>query len=413
MSSIRPIIQTSLSPEACVTSGEKGTSEKMSGIFSGVAKLLKQIHLNLQCSHIKLEGALGFVKRHSLFKGKCVAKTTNCGKGEDIGKYLQPVAPENLEGTAEKRGFQVDNDPFLLDPFSKGVCYGASIWFSRRYLETGDLNTVAQEFKGGVPYEAVLLQGCYEQIGRAPFESVLGKISIDFRKNLEEKCATEEEKYTFLTDEKIFNAHLREFGLEDKPEAKARLALTVATCLDAKKHSPPSFIQTIIDSREFVVMAQRCNESIQKHAAAQETMKDFSGLGGSTVLFDEYSSPYEILDSIPSWQTGVYELSLPVYNILGTQIGSHAVTFVKESNRSYLFDPNYGLGYEDTNGQELVRRLFSVYCGELPSLDSRPSFPKQIYSLIKRVRDIYLMRPHFPRSIIHHNFTVTQMKLSP
>lgn len=82
-----------------------------------------------------------FKIQQQVFQGRTIVPHTgNYGKKEDIPKFIDAQ----------------------INPFNGGICWGASVLFCKKWLETQSIETVAKEFENGAPYEAALLHTAYE-----------------------------------------------------------------------------------------------------------------------------------------------------------------------------------------------------------------------------------------------------------
>ena len=267
---------------------------RVSRLFARIALNLKRFWLTLKSEGCKIGSALSGADRRRLFRGNIIAKSSNSGRGEEIEQYLHPIPSEIFQGKSGK--LAIDAALLQLNPYGDGVCCGASLLFSRMYLEGWNIDDLAKEFKAGAPFEAVLLQGYYHW----------ALSSTKVRDNVE--------------------------------------ALQIA--------------------------------------------QDIANLHSSEWLMLD-ATPHKILEAIPKWQSGVYQLYLPVYNSLGLFEGCHSVVLVKENEQSYLFDPNHGTGY-NADAKVLVEQLITVYCGKY---DQKKSIFRRIVSCIGNV---FLMKSSAP-----------------
>ncbi len=410
MYSIRAVDLPSVSPEANGASDEKGISVKISQIFARVSLFFKEMQFNFKYLNCKIDLSLGGADRRRVFnKDKIVAKSGNNGRRGDIGKFLHPVAADQLKKTAETHHVtMIDESSFYLKPFSDGVCYGDSLLFSRRVLETGDVRSVANEFEGGAPYDAVLLHGHYDRLidnmrNNPKFPSNANEQRMCFAFAEErELCSFEEDKYVLATDKGHIDKHLKEFNLSDNP--LARIWCITSSGLATQKIKPeaplPQFIQQApLEYRNF--------DQVRK---SEEITQEIAGLASSTTLMKNFSRP-EVLEAVPSWENGVFRFTLPNYSSRGKLEGHHTVVLVKEEGKSYLFDANLGVGWEDSDGQDLMDRLFTYYCGKLCPPGQQRSMWSEVGSFVSNFLNGRSNPPLFGE--VENSFTVQQMKLSP
>lgn len=101
--------------------------------------------------------------------GITFVSSANQGKWRDMARYDASIRCDKLAEVGAKFKFTVA--PVIeTDPFGRGVCFGSCLYFAKTYFSNGqDGHKVAQEFMGGAPVEAVILQEQYAQMGRSLF----------------------------------------------------------------------------------------------------------------------------------------------------------------------------------------------------------------------------------------------------
>nr|NGX53864.1 hypothetical protein [Chlamydiota bacterium] len=276
MYSIRTVDLTSVSPGANGASVEKGVSAKISQIFARASLYLKYIGC-------KINDSLAGSDRRRVFKDKIIVKCGNHGRGENIGKFVDPVTTEKLNETAKRHQVEIeDNSTFSLKPFSEGICFGASLVFSKKLLETNDIKSVAEEFKGSAPYDAALVHGYYERLQEKMKASIsTSAISDEYFPMInsfikKQNGCTPEEQYKRTTDEDAIKLHLEEFNLGNDSNASDLLIVTSGFLARNSKPNSilPLFIRTVVN--------RKLNfDKVQK---AEDVMKDHMGLASSTTL---------------------------------------------------------------------------------------------------------------------------------
>lgn len=115
----------------------------------------------------------------NIFGSHHFGQTFNRGKKADIPLYVQhvksPVGIQRLKNAAREKGLVVQSTTVQLEPFSEGVCYGATLFFAKRWLKLMAQNPgltheevkekmreFAKEFAEGAPLEATVLQAYHD-----------------------------------------------------------------------------------------------------------------------------------------------------------------------------------------------------------------------------------------------------------
>lgn len=286
----------------------------------------------------------------------------NCAKFSDLGNYQQTFDAKNLANHARKYGFILKDEAVALDYHS--LCCGGSLLMAKIYLATGSIEKAANAFTGGAPFEAAQLQMWYSTMrsrGATPKRAYCDLLVRFFETFAAKRPTAEAMKVFFKAD-----------GDQIDDMAKLLLSASALYLLEGhqldlgypawvaerlKKHFelPPTLYATL---RE--VVDQKNSANTREWDAIRATASLIE-LHVEKPLYQN-ASPQEILESIPSWEVGVYFIGIPA-DAYGLSPDGHACTLIKTATSSYFFDINEGT----KNTQDAVKEAFAAYYGSAPS----------------------------------------------
>lgn len=201
---------------------------------------------------------------------KFLAPSYNCGRKEDIPKYVDPqrVDVEFAKDVEKDRTFV--SPAYTLGPFSGGICLGMSLTFARDYFKTRDVRITAEKFTKGGSEEAVVVQAKYEKL----FTENL----FSFQRNVE--------NYSLVTE---------------RPTSKAKFFKAKARIANLRHESH----QTDLNYEKALSQISQLNEGVY-----QIGLPVFSGKsidGGHSILFIKEKDTCTLFD--PNHGTGSIDTS--------------------------------------------------------------------------------------------------------
>ncbi len=387
----------------------QGTVQKIQIFIASTFINLKKAILTLHYYLCFFEPSI--YERHAIFEGKTHSPYAgNHGRKEDIPLFLEKPSIPVFEENAKRFGLSSEQAP-TLSPFGQGICFGAATHFNKRWLETGDIQEVSQEFQGGAPYESVLLQACYvsyqegceyycqtiygllKELHSAaqnlPTERTLKEY---FSETIDNILKKNESSDTPLNRLILLGTVLYLFPEHDEENVEMPSYCTFMKAL-FKKHASISLTGTLYSTLRLfgqsLGQSDRQRDWDVKRAASLSIGVDL------TEQVHHNVSAKTVLDSISDWKPGAYDVNVPVYSPFGTLVGYHALSFIKvDEEHASLYDPNIASGTIESSPKALLKRAYEVYCGSI-DVDTHTARTKIIAGL-QRIRNFFLMQANPP-----------------
>ncbi len=338
-----------------------------------------------QLTHLKFD-------REWIFTDEVITKTHNFPKFSELWAYIQArhspePLPEQVSRIASEFGF-VNTRTHISPRFSSGFCFGGVTVFCQKWLETqGDINAVAEEFKGGIPLKGAIYQEAYETLFEEKFYPELSTIIQNARENRRDAVSL---PAVFANAGPLIEGAQ---SVEGNAEAVHQWALE-----ERNIH---------IGGRYYATLREALPNSDSSLARTKAAFK-LAGLNAQ--VLHSRSMPGPILGNIETLEPGAYTISFPTYGIFGEKSGDlHTVAFVfQEGAPSYFCENNRCIAsVPKEEVKATIERLFTHYTG----LDYTQDPNGQLPSFFRRAANFFQERANPPPTSIDSTFELLKINL--
>jgi hypothetical protein len=347
-SSVSSLSESEYSSAELPKEAEDSCLEKIKIIFEKIVDCLILIGYAIQLALRKVESWAPF-KSKRLFQDRILGTTSNSAKFSDLPKYVAfrhaPITiTEEEQQRARSQGFILEQETLVPHPISKGDCFGNTTIFLKKWLKGKSIDQIVEKFRGGSPIGGVICQQKYENhaaISYPPLEERIKEVidrypDVSFAK--EKKLWEKQHLGDAICILEALMAYLEK---GNHPENGDFVEKMTSWCRKKKKIRITGQLKaTLRDVAEKFTENNLTVQDLHRAAFGNEDLK--------VVYSSPMGLPRDILESITQLKPGGYELSFPVYNSLGIQLGNHSIGFTipsKKKGTCYLLDINCAIGY--------------------------------------------------------------------
>lgn len=290
------------------------------------------------------------------YVGTLLSLSYNFSREADISRCARSVLVPDLPQVANQYGFEVGEEVAIK---TSGVCHGCSLLFAKAYLTSGDAKKAGSLFTEGAPYEAMLLQGIYTSTttnAQNQAENTWSQAIDNLPKGNNSEIA-----FTLAVLDQV------EAYLKEKP-AQSFMSYAKKNHLisQAVAHGGPLYVH--LRNLDRHLTHKVCRAPL--HQVMMEDLFNLTatraGLTQTRLIHYGTSAAQLTTTSSMHVEDGAYLIWLPTINEDSSRIGKHAITFVKEGDTSYLFDPNEGV-FHAQNGKNLLSSVLHHYMQDVSS----------------------------------------------
>ncbi|NGX61139.1 MAG: hypothetical protein K940chlam9_00620 [Chlamydiae bacterium] len=340
-----------------------------------------------------------FGMRRRIFEGKVLTKTHNHARFSELSSYVATkTSPITLHQDAKEKmkvaGCTPRKKPITLKPIDDGKCFGATTLFAKQALDQESLETLVENFSGGVPIEGAFLQQVYQNEQPLLNNLTLTAKIIDYIETEKQRIHPPDLEEL---EKALYNA-IDAFLAEDRETLEGFTQFVTEKVIETKKTRFTGAMKGTLYHVE-----EAFTQNVPAAKIREENTYALCELDSECLYYERSSK--EVFGAFSHLDVGIYQIGFPTYSPFGNRQEDHIVSLViRDTGLCYLYDPNCALGWTTRdNLSATMGRLFEEYTGwnfqgESPT---KPSFGRKLLNLIQERAN--------PPGILPSSFSLTHL----